>query len=74
MDYGLLRKRMVEEQLIPRGIKDQRIFDIFYKVERHNFVPEDFRDSAYADSPVPIGDGQTISQPYIVALMTESLD
>lgn len=73
MDYALLRKRMVEEQLIPRGIKDQRVLDAFRKVERHKFIPEELRQSAYADFPVPIGESQTISQPYIVALMTECL-
>ena len=73
MDYEILRKRMVEEQLIPRGIKDQKVLDAFYKIERHKFIPEDLRNSAYADFPVPIGEGQTISQPYIVALMTEYL-
>lgn len=74
MDYAVLRKRMVEEQLIPRGIKNARVLDAFYKVERHMFIPQDLRMSAYADFPVPIGEGQTISQPYIVALMTECLD
>jgi len=64
---------MVEEQLIPRGIKEKRILDAFYKVERHKFIPEELRGSAYADFPLPIGEGQTISQPYIVALMTEYL-
>ncbi len=73
MDYAILRRRMVDEQLIPRGIKEQRVLDIFYKVERHKFIPEELRTSAYADFPVPIGEGQTISQPYIVALMTECL-
>jgi len=65
---------MVEEQLIPRGISNQRVLDVFYKVERHKFIPEEQRDNAYADFPIPIGAGQTISQPYIVALMTECLD
>lgn len=74
MDYAVLRRRMVEEQLIPRGIKDQKVLDVFYKVERHKFVPQNLRTSAYADFPVPIGEGQTISQPFIVALMTECLD
>jgi len=74
MDYESLRKRMVEEQLIYRGIKDKRVLDAFRKVERHKFLPEDLRPSAYSDFPVPIGEGQTISQPYIVALMTEILD
>jgi protein-L-isoaspartate(D-aspartate) O-methyltransferase len=74
MDWDLLRKRMVDEQLIPRGIKNKRVLDAFYKVQRHKFIPEDVMMSAYADFPVPIGEGQTISQPYIVALMTECLD
>jgi len=65
---------MVCEQLIPRGIKEQKVLDAFRKVERHKFIPEDLENSAYADFPVPIGEGQTISQPYIVALMTESLN
>jgi protein-L-isoaspartate(D-aspartate) O-methyltransferase len=73
MDYAVLRKRMVEEQLMPRGIKDPRVLNAFSKVERHKFIPPELRTSAYADFPVPIGEGQTISQPYIVALMTECL-
>ncbi|OGX14670.1 MAG: protein-L-isoaspartate O-methyltransferase [Omnitrophica WOR_2 bacterium RBG_13_41_10] len=73
MDYELLRKKMVQEQLIARGIKDERVLKAFYKVERHKFIPEELWVSAYADFPVPIGEGQTISQPYIVALMTECL-
>ncbi|MFH0912981.1 MAG: protein-L-isoaspartate(D-aspartate) O-methyltransferase [Candidatus Omnitrophota bacterium] len=74
MDYEILRKRMVEEQLIPRGIKNPQVLAAFLKVERHRFIPQDLRSNAYADFPVPIGDGQTISQPYIVSLMTEHLD
>lgn len=74
MDYTVLRKRMVEEQLIPRGIKDKRVLDAFYNIERHKFIPEGLRGNSYADFPVPIGEGQTISQPYIVALMTECLN
>ena len=73
MDFAVLRKRMVEEQIIPRGVKNPRVLEAFYKVERHKFIPQDSRESAYADFPVPIGEGQTISQPYIVALMTECL-
>ncbi len=65
---------MVEEQLIPRGIKNPRVLNAFYKLERHKFIPENLKNSSYADFPVPIGEGQTISQPYIVALMTECLD
>ena len=64
---------MVEEQLIPRGIKNERVLEAFIKIERHRFVPEELSASAYADYPLPIGEGQTISQPYIVALMTEAL-
>jgi protein-L-isoaspartate(D-aspartate) O-methyltransferase len=73
MDFAILRKRMVQEQLIPRGIEDPRVLEVFSKVERHKFIPEDFRSSSYADYPVSIGEGQTISQPFIVALMTQSL-
>ena len=74
MNFDILRKRMVEEQLIPRGVVNKKVLDAFLKVERHKFVPEELRSSAYADYPLPIGEGQTISQPYIVALMTECLD
>jgi len=73
MDFAILRKRMVQEQLMPRGIKDPRVLEVFSKVERHKFIPDDFRSSSYADYPVSIGEGQTISQPFIVALMTQSL-
>jgi len=73
MDFAILRKRMVQEQLIPRGISDPRVLEAFSRVERHRFIPEEFRQSSYADYPVPIGEGQTISQPFIVALMTQSL-
>ena len=65
---------MVKEQLLPRGIEDPGVINAFLKVERHKFIPEAMRNSAYADYPVPIGEGQTISQPYIVALMSECLD
>lgn len=74
MDYVVLRKRMVEEQLLARGIKNEKVLNAFYKVERHRFIPDDLKINAYADFPVPIGEAQTISQPYIVALMTECLD
>lgn len=73
MDYDRLRRSMVEEQLIARGIRDRRVINAFYKVERHRFLPEDSGRSAYGDFPLPIGNGQTISQPYMVALMTECL-
>ncbi|MBN1913440.1 MAG: protein-L-isoaspartate(D-aspartate) O-methyltransferase [Candidatus Omnitrophica bacterium] len=74
MDYAALRKRMVEEQLIRRGISSQGLLRAFYEIERHRFIPEQLGMNAYADFPVPIGESQTISQPYIVALMTESLE
>ncbi|MDZ4165904.1 MAG: protein-L-isoaspartate(D-aspartate) O-methyltransferase [Smithellaceae bacterium] len=67
------RKQMVETQLKARGIKDLRVLDAMLKVKRHLFVPADIRHLAYEDRPLPIGGGQTISQPYIVALMTELL-
>jgi protein-L-isoaspartate(D-aspartate) O-methyltransferase len=64
---------MVDSQLRDRGIVDPRILDAMLRVPRHEFVPEPYRSQAYEDHPLPIGDGQTISQPYIVALMLESL-
>ncbi|MFH0826536.1 MAG: protein-L-isoaspartate(D-aspartate) O-methyltransferase [Candidatus Omnitrophota bacterium] len=73
MDYAAKRLKMVEEQLIPRGISDPKVLDVFRKVERHKFLPQELHGSSYADFPVPIGEGQTISQPYIVALMTQCL-
>ena len=68
------RERMVATQIKARGIKDARVIRAMLTVPRHLFVPEEHRDYAYADGPLPIGHGQTISQPYIVALMTELLD
>lgn len=73
MDYEAMRRRMVEEQLIPRGIENPAVLDAFRKVPRHEFVPEMMRDTAYGDYPIPIGNSQTISQPYMVAVMTEEL-
>ncbi len=67
------RLSMVERDIKGRGIRDVRVLDTMRKVPRHLFVGEDVRDKAYADHPLPIGEGQTISQPYIVALMTETL-
>ena len=72
--YLEARKAMVEEQLIVRGISDKRVLEAFRKVPRHEFVPKEFAQSAYNDYPLPIGENQTISQPYMVALMTESLN
>ena len=74
MDFEFLRQRMVDEQLIPRGISDRAVLSVFRKVPRHEFVPQEYMDSAYDDHPLPIGGGQTVSQPYMVALMTEQLD
>jgi len=64
---------MVEEQLKPRGVHDERVLAAMAKVPREEFVPENLRNRAYADGPLPIGHDQTISQPYIVAFMTEQL-
>jgi protein-L-isoaspartate(D-aspartate) O-methyltransferase len=71
--YRSLRERMVRTQLVPRGIRDERVLEAMKKVPRHRFVDPGMVGEAYADHPLPIGDGQTISQPYIVALMTEAL-
>lgn len=65
---------MVETQLIPRGIKDKRVLDAVKKVPRHLFVDEAFYGQAYGDFPLPIGEEQTISQPFMVAVMTEALE
>jgi protein-L-isoaspartate(D-aspartate) O-methyltransferase len=71
--YKLERQRMVEEQFLSRDISDPRVLEAMLKVPRHVFVPEEQRHLAYRDSPLPIGQSQTISQPYIVALMTQML-
>ncbi len=71
--YEKLRNLMVETQLIPRGIKDEKVLNAMRKVPRHLFVPSNRIDDAYEDCPLPIGYGQTISQPYMVAVMTELL-
>jgi protein-L-isoaspartate(D-aspartate) O-methyltransferase len=67
------RAQMVEHQIMSRGVKDRLVLDAMRKVPRHLFVPDERTDSAYADRPLPIGCGQTISQPYMVAVMTEAL-
>jgi protein-L-isoaspartate(D-aspartate) O-methyltransferase len=67
------REGMVATQIKARGIKDSKVLKAMLKVERHRFVPAHLLDRAYGDHPLPIGEGQTISQPYIVALMTELL-
>ena len=73
-DIPRTRLRMVEEQIVARGIKDQRVIAAMGKVPRHLFVEEALQSQAYSDHPLPIGEKQTISQPYMVALMTEALE
>jgi protein-L-isoaspartate(D-aspartate) O-methyltransferase len=72
-DYKAQRQEMVERQILARGVVDPGVLAAMGKVPRHLFVPEEERAFAYADEPLPIGEGQTISQPYIVAYMTELL-
>ncbi len=72
-DWEKLRRQMVDKQLRRRGIRDPRVLAAMQTVPRHEFVPERFRDEAYVDEPLPIGAGQTISQPYMVAAMAEAL-
>ena len=76
IDFTAARGRMVKEQLASpgRGITNQRVLAVMGKVPRHELVPAEYRAQAYADGPLPIGHGQTISQPYIVAFMTEKLE
>ena len=73
VDFATQRQRMVEQQLKARGIKDERVLAAMAKVPREEFIPADARVEAYEDGPLPIGYDQTISQPYIVAFMTEQL-
>ncbi len=73
-DFKAMREKMVETQIKDRGVKGERVLSAMLKVERHRFVPKEYQSKAYSDQPLPIGEGQTISQPYIVALMTELLD
>ena len=72
--YKRLREEMVEQQLAARGITDPRVLDAFHRVPRHLFVSEALMDQAYGDFPLPIGEQQTISQPFIVAEMTQALE
>jgi protein-L-isoaspartate(D-aspartate) O-methyltransferase len=72
-DFAAERQRMVQQQLMPRGINDGRVLAAMAKVPREEFVPVESRAASYEDGPLPIGYGQTISQPYIVAFMTEEL-
>lgn len=73
MDDEYLRNMMVEQQLVARGIRDERVLAAMRTVPRHRFMPESSRQDAYADNALPIGQDQTISQPYMVAVMTELL-
>ncbi len=72
--YRSARSHMVEDQIAARGVKDRRVLEAMKNVPRHLFVPENYVDHAYDDTPLPIGFGQTISQPYIVAVMSELLE
>jgi len=71
--FAALRRDMADTQLRARGIRDERVLAAMGRVPRHLFVADEYRESAYEDHPLPIGEGQTISQPYIVALMLEAL-
>lgn len=73
-EFTKAREKMVELQIEKRGIRDENVLNAMRKVPRHKFVPEAYVNRAYKDYPLPIGEGQTISQPYIVALMTELLE
>jgi protein-L-isoaspartate(D-aspartate) O-methyltransferase len=72
--YAKLREGMVKHQIEARGVRDSRVLEAMRRVPRHLFTPESFRHRAYDDSPLPIGEGQTISQPYMVAWMSELLE
>ncbi|MCR3905460.1 MAG: protein-L-isoaspartate(D-aspartate) O-methyltransferase [Tenericutes bacterium] len=72
--YSELRKQMVNDQIISRGIKTKKIIDAFINVPRHKFISNSYQYMAYDDHPLPIDNNQTISQPYMVALMTDQLD
>jgi protein-L-isoaspartate(D-aspartate) O-methyltransferase len=73
-DFAEARRAMVESQIRKRGVSSPRVLEAMLTVPRHEFVPVEFRDEAYADKPLPIGDRQTISQPYMVAAMSEALE
>lgn len=72
--YAEMRNKMVENQIVARNVKNRLVLDSMLKVPRHLFVPDSLKGNAYDDNPLPIGESQTISQPYIVALMTELLE
>jgi protein-L-isoaspartate(D-aspartate) O-methyltransferase len=73
INYEKERIRMVDEQIAGRGVKDERVLAVMRKLPRHEFLPEAIRGNSYSDNALPLGEGQTMSQPYMVALMTESL-
>ena len=73
-DFEVARRKMVETQIAGRGIRDERVLQVMRDIPRHLFLEEGMWDQAYQDHPLPIGEKQTISQPYIVALMTEALN
>ena len=73
INYEKERSRMVDEQIAGRGVKDERVLAVMRKIPRHEFLPEGIRGMAYNDSALPLGEGQTMSQPYMVAIMTEFL-
>lgn len=73
-DFAEQRREMVERQIRRRGVRSERVLAAMLAVPRHEFVPLDFLDVAYTDKPLPIGEGQTISQPYMVAVMSEALE
>ena len=72
--YKVMREEMVSNQIRARGIENPKVINAFRNVKRHLFVPQNYKDNAYEDRPLPIGHGQTISQPYIVAYMTEIIE
>lgn len=74
MDFAVARRRMVEQQIIARGVDDQRVIQAFLQVPRHLFVEPGLQSHAYSDGSLPIGEKQTISQPYIVAVMSAALE
>lgn len=74
INYEKERKRMVDDQIVPRGVRDERVLAVMRKVQRHEFLPEAIRQMAYSDNALPLGEGQTMSQPYMVALMTSLLE
>ena len=74
VDFAALRQKMVQEQICARGIADQAVIAAMSRIHRHEFVPKDLQERAYEDCPISIGEGQTISQPYMAALMTQCLE